>query len=133
MAIKFVDVQDAAAAAGYVDDQRVMIESLFHDRQAPYPGQLSTTLQCPDELKPVRGDTAGDPLLGLLYGLRANDRFAYGGCSEDLLTHHAALALFFCEERHQMVKVEYFTPVAGGGGEPMEKVRHFRCAESGTR
>ncbi len=89
-------------------EERAVIGSLFEDHQAPYPGALSNTLACPDTLRPADLEPRGDALF--LVALYANDRYAFGGCAEDLLQYRATVAAFYGADRRELVRVEYFEP-----------------------
>ena len=83
-----------------------VIVNLFGDRQAPYPGQLSHTLQCPARFQPQDLPHDGEVLARL--SLYANDRLAYGGCSEDLLRYHATVAMVYDADAQRLFQVEAF-------------------------
>lgn len=121
---------DAAAADARIVEIRAVIDNLFGDRQAPYPGQLSNTLQCPERYQPEelpRGTWARSVI-----GLYANDRLAYGGCSEDLLRYHATVGFFYDAPGQRLFQVEYFAALDGEGDRGPAAVGSFSLAE-GTR
>jgi hypothetical protein len=91
-------------------EQRLQIAELFEDRQAPYPGQLSHTLRCPDAYRPETLAPSGEARL--LVRLYANDRMAFGGCSDDLLQYRATIGLFYDPQGERLLRLEYFTPKA---------------------
>lgn len=97
---------DATAAQRRTDDVLAVIVNLFGDRQAPYPGQLSHTLQCPARFQPQDLPHEGEVLARL--SLYANDRLAYGGCSEDLLRYHATVAMVYDADAQRLFQVEAF-------------------------
>lgn len=115
---------DAAAAAEIVRDERYQIANLFEDRQAPYPGELSNTLKCPENFRPVEV-TGRDDALGMV-GLYANDRLTFGGCSEDLLRYKATVGFFHDPAARRLFRVEYFTPMGENGSDAADVVRSFR-------
>lgn len=127
ISVKRVGDLSRSEATAYVEDRRVMLESLFLERQAPYPGQLSATLSCPDAFKPISHDVAGHATLRLLVELYANDRFAYGGCADDILTYHAALGVHVCDGGASVVEVEVFTPRDGDTLDPTSVIRSSTC------
>ena len=103
--VRVTEGVDAEAAAALVADEVLLVQRLFDDRQAPYPGQLSNTLQCDERFRPVERQVEGALSTLTLY---ANDRLAYGGCSEDLLTYRASLAFFHAPETERLFKIEVF-------------------------
>ncbi len=92
-----------------VKEQWSHIHNLFQDHQAPYPGQLSHTLRCPEAFLPQRLETLGDALLGVR--LYANERLAYGGCAEDLLSFSAVLSLHYDPDAQRLLRAEHFAPM----------------------
>jgi hypothetical protein len=108
---------------GWLQDQRAVLDGQFTDRQAPYPGQLSTTLRCPEAFQPSQRQ-AGE---SWLYQLFANERLAYGGCSRDLLRYRAALLLRPCPQRDLGVKLELFTPLETPDQAHLDSITTLRC------
>jgi len=107
---------DAAAAAARVLETRQVIDNLFGDRQAPYPGQLSHTLRCPDRFQPAAVEPRGEALAMLT--LYANDRLTFGGCSEDLLRYHATVGFFHDPVGRRLFQVEYFAALESQRPDP---------------
>jgi hypothetical protein len=102
---------DPAAADTAVVEQRLQISELFEDRQAPYPGQLSNTLRCPEMYQPQ--PLALEEPARWMVRLYANDRMAFGGCSDDLLHYQATVGLFYDRVGQRLVRLEYFAPRQG--------------------
>ena len=100
---------DSAKAKSLVKEERFMIEHLFEDRQAPYPGQLTNTLRCPDRFRPKDVEAKAGALA--LFTAYANDRLSFGGCSEDLVRYHATIGFFYEEASERLVRAEYFAAV----------------------
>jgi hypothetical protein len=103
---------DSTAAQRRTDDVLAVIHNLFGDRQAPYPGQLSHTLQCPARFQPQDLPHDGETLARL--SLYANDRLAYGGCSEDLLRYHATVSMVYDADAQRLFQVEAFAALGAG-------------------
>jgi len=97
------------SAAALKEDMHAQFRNLFGDRQAPYPGQLSKTLSCPETFLPKELETSGDQLL--VMQLFANARFSYGGCDESLLRYRSTMGLIYMRESGRFFQVEYFEPV----------------------
>lgn len=125
--VRVVADLDAIAAEAYLQEQSAMLESLFLDRQAPYPGQLSRSLQCPDALHPQEHVVDPDGPLRRLWGLHANDRLAYGVCSEDLVSYRAAQALFVCPAARIAGTFEVFMPRDVAPDAPIQIAQALRC------
>lgn len=108
-------------------EERTLIFGLFEDHQAPYPGALSNTLRCPEELRPADIEPPGPALF--LVSLYANDRYAFGGCADDLLRFRATVGAFYHPLLRQLMRVEYFEPKQSTG--PLagpDVLRSFRWA-----
>lgn len=99
---------DPAAGARMAAESEALILGLFEDHQAPYPGALSNTLQCSPELRPQ----PLEPKAGatFLFSLLANDRYAFGGCADDLLRFHATVGAWYDAAWGELVRIEYFEP-----------------------
>ncbi len=111
-------------AAALALQERALIEGLFEDHQAPYPGALSTTLRCPDELRPAEVEPRGGALF--LLGLQANDRLAFGGCAEDLLHYRATVGAFQDGGGTLLIRIEYFEPKDEINSRGPDVLRSFR-------
>jgi len=107
--VRVLDDHDRTSAQALSSDMRAQLLNLFGDRQAPYPGQLSQTLTCPERFLPVELETSGDMLLQMQ--VFANERFGYGGCDESLLSYRSTMGLFYFPDSEQFFQVEYFEPV----------------------
>jgi hypothetical protein len=120
----------AGLAAG--EGERLALESetlifgLFEDHQAPYPGALSNTLQCGEGMRPQRVEGAARTLLTLF----ANDRYAFGGCADDLLRYHATVGAWLSPGGETLVRIEYFEPRAAGPERGLAAARSFTWAAS---
>jgi len=101
--VRLTDGQDATALA---DAERTRVLALFEEHQAPYPGALSTSLRCPEALRPA----ALPDLPAARFALRlfANERLAYGGCADDLLRYRASYGAFVDAAGERLIRVEYF-------------------------
>lgn len=120
---------DPETAATRIDEHVAVVFNQFGDRQAPYPGQLSHTLQCPEKFQPVLLPSLGAAVSAV--GLYANDRLAYGGCSEDLLRYRATIGFFYEPTSEQMMQVEYFSALDGRPDRGAEVVAAFSI-DAGT-
>ncbi|MSP56300.1 MAG: hypothetical protein EXR69_11965 [Myxococcales bacterium] len=123
--IRVTEGLDRDAAAKRVKDVRSMIDGLFEPRQAPYPGELSHTLQCPEEYQPMDVVERGDALA--LLQLYANDRLTFGGCSADLLRYHTTVGYFYSAGSRRLFGVEYFA-IVGGDDNGLRVVQSFQTA-----
>jgi hypothetical protein len=106
--VRVFDDHDPASAQKLSSDMRAQFLNLFGDRQAPYPGQLSQTLTCPERFLPVELETSNSMLLQMQFF--ANARFGYGGCDESLLAYRSTMGLFYFPESRLFFQVEYFEP-----------------------
>lgn len=100
---------DPTQAASRVAEHAEVIAGLFGERQAPYPGELSNSLSCPEAYKPQPVMPQGQALA--LTALFANERLTYGGCNADLLAFRATLGHFYDPEGARLIQVEVFSPM----------------------
>ncbi len=91
-----------------IESARERLDALYGERQAPYPGELSNSLKCPDGFKPIDHTPLGSA--ASLVRLYANDRLAFGGCADDLLTYRASVAQYYTPSQGRLVQAEYFWP-----------------------
>lgn len=91
-----------------IESARERLDALYGERQAPYPGELSNSLKCPDAFKPVDHTPLGSA--ASLVRLYANDRLAFGGCADELLTYRASVAQYYAPSQGRLVQAEYFWP-----------------------
>ena len=99
---------DPPAAERRIEQDLKRIEALFGERQAPYPGELSNSLKCPERFKPSQPPELGSARTMLR--LFANERLAFGGCSDDLLTYAATIATWYDPDARRLVQVTYYAP-----------------------
>lgn len=106
------------------EEEKALLFGLFEDHQAPYPGALSTTLRCADEHQPALLHQPGEARF--LVGLYANDRYAFGGCADDLLRYRATVGAWYDAGRRKLVRIEYFEPREGATDRGAAVLRSFR-------
>ena len=99
---------DPIRAEQRIDQERQRIDALFGDRQAPYPGELSHSLKCPDAFKPADHPNKGSART--MVRLFANERLAFGGCSDDLLAYRATIGTWYDPPNERLVQVTYYAP-----------------------
>ena len=76
----------------YVEDKKFLLESLFSQTAAPYPGVITNVIECPEEFKPKIVTIQN----GTIYTLFAGERFTYGICTQDLIAYYSAYGIFEC-------------------------------------
>lgn len=117
----------SAQAKQYIDENLFSIDSLYQTTQSPYPDVITRTIECPTKFKPVFNKTETSIQDSFYYVLYANDRFAYGICSEDLIKYHAVFSIVYCKSEGELYKLEVF----GGPKEAMDKfidkLQTFQC------
>jgi arylsulfatase A-like enzyme len=113
--VRVVSGVQAAKAKALVDEERTLLEDLFGDRQAPYPGQLTNTLRCPETYHPQEVRPLGGALE--LLTLQANDRLGFGGCAADLLRYRATVGFFHDAQAKRLIKLEYFAALESDQGQ----------------
>lgn len=101
---------DAVDAERRIAEARQRIDALFGERQAPYPGELSNSLKCPEAFKPTDHTPRG--AARTLVRLYANERLAYGGCADDLLAYRSTVGQYYDPDAARLIQVEYHSPRA---------------------
>lgn len=110
-----------------IDEQALLLTSLFAERDVSYPGHISTTIGCSEDFLPrLVSPHPGSPIRRL-YALPASVRLEFGVCSDDLATHRAAVALMACHLPSRVVRVEAFVPRGHATSEPLDLVASVRC------
>ena len=93
----------------YINEKAAMIESLYEIRGAPYPGEITQEIICPEEFKPVKNKVQNNFSLGN-YVLFASKRLTYGVCAKDLANYKSFIGYFNCNN-DKLFQIEFFVPV----------------------
>lgn len=108
--LEIIKLVSTATAKKYIQDRIYVIESLFKNIPAPYPGELTHSIQVPVELKP---EVISLNIVGLdrqAYILYATSRFTYGAGAADLITYRGVLTFIYDEGRESVYILELFVP-----------------------
>ncbi|MBT4277565.1 hypothetical protein HOD96_02340 [Candidatus Falkowbacteria bacterium] len=89
-------------AEEYIDDQKVILTSLYEPIPPPYPEFIGQEVSCDEKYKPILKEHE----LGEYYLLYAGERFGYGICEEEMVKHKSLLGYFYCDNK--LIKLEYF-------------------------
>lgn len=87
-----------------------IIKTLYENRTSPYPGQISQEIVCQDGYKPVFGEKVINGIkVAHLTGFMT-ERFTFGACVDDLLTHRGIIAWFRCDKINTFNQIEFVLP-----------------------
>ena len=111
----------------YIDNKRKLIDSSFSEYNSPYPGALSNKIICSEKYIPKIKEKNLTNSLRIFYYLYANDRFAFGGCVDDVLDYLAVLAFIYCKEKNILYEIKYFTPKNNATENYKKIVESFTC------
>lgn len=115
------------AAANYINDQRIKLESIFNPAPSPYFAILTKEIECPKDFLPIYNESIKASNKVLYYILYANERLNYGVCSEDLIAYRAINGFTYCENTKDLYHLEYFVPNEEYGETIEEIIRAFSC------
>lgn len=108
--IEIIKPIEQAAAGKYIQDRQYVLKSLFKSIPAPYPGEITYSIQVPQELKPeiitLQAEAGARPV----YILYSTDRLTYGAGSPDLIKYKGALTFIYDRDRKVLYIVEIFVP-----------------------
>jgi hypothetical protein len=108
-----VEVNSAIAndeAEKQIQAQITRMKALFEKAAAPYPGEVSDVIQCPEEFRPIFGTTNQNNLQISHFTGFLNSRLVFGACTADQVIYQAVLALFYCPEQKQLFQLEIIAP-----------------------
>lgn len=103
----------------YAEDKKFLLESLFSQTAAPYPGVITNVIECPEEFKPKIVEAEN----GTMYTFFAGERFTYGICTQDLIVYYSTYGIFEC--KNDIFEVNVFSEKEGE--EPERIVESFHC------
>ncbi len=111
-----------------VNDKIAVLESQYEIRNAPYPGEVTREVVCPEEFKPVKNIIDNQHSMAN-YMLYSTISFTYGVCAKDLIAYKAFFGLFYCEKRNNLVQIELFVPINNEKefNESLKKISTFEC------
>lgn len=100
-------------AARSREERLTMLNSLFSNVPAPYPGMITNTISMPDALRPRKLEisVAGTPQT--LYILPASPRHIYGVTEESQAAFQAGVLFIYDQANRSFYRCDLFLPVAG--------------------
>ena len=102
--VKIIYNIDNDKAGQYVEDQKIILSSLYEPVPPPYPEFIGQEVSCDEKYKPILKTNE----LGVYYLLYAGERFGYGVCEGEAIKYKALLGYFYLKDR--LLKIEYFSP-----------------------
>ncbi len=116
-----------AKATKIIEDRKFFITSIFKDQFAPYPGVLTSTIGCSENLKPkVKEDTAS---VRIDYRLLATYNFLYGNCNIVDNYYICLYSVFFCPLKQELFELKIFTPIKNPSFDYTKLVESLRCKD----
>jgi hypothetical protein len=116
----------ASAAARFSKGEQDMLESVFDEQVSPYPGDLSNRIKCQDKYLPLKQEFHNKGSWLVLYTLYVNDRFVFGGCTDDVLKYAAVISMIYCENRATLFKAIFYTPISEPLG--LTDLKNYTCS-----
>lgn len=92
-----------------LEDRKYFIQAMFKDQPNPYPGMLSNSIGCPEELQPKpKEDTMN---MWLSFNLFATSNLIYGNCNISDNYYQCACMLFYCAAKSEFFELKVYTPL----------------------
>lgn len=91
-----------------MEDRKYFVLAMFKDQPNPYPGMLSNSIGCPEELQPKpKEDTL---TMRLSFKLFATSNLIYGNCNINDNYYQCAYMLFYCAAKSDFFELKIYTP-----------------------
>lgn len=87
-----------------------MIQSLYTNLPAPYPGAVSNSMTFPEELRPQLRELLLDGRALPLYLLASNARRTYGAMNAELVAFRGGLLFLYDQTAATLYRLDYFLP-----------------------
>lgn len=97
-------------AAQSTAERLAMIQSLYSNLPAAYPGMVSNTMTAADSLQPEVKEVAIGEATFPLYILTSNARYTYGALTEDAAAYRGGLCFLFNPTIKTLYRLDYFIP-----------------------
>ncbi len=92
-----------------LEDRKYFVQAMFKDQPNPYPGMLSNSIGCPEELQPKpKQDTL---TMQLSFNLFATNNLIYGNCNISDNYYQCAYMLFYCAVKSDFFELKIYTPI----------------------
>ena len=96
-------------ARKFVNDKIAVLEAQYDIRDAPYPGDITRNVVCPEQFKPIKDAIKNEHSL-VNYLLYSTKSLAYGVCVRDLVSYKSFLSFFYCDNKG-LFQIEFFVPI----------------------
>lgn len=93
-----------------IDAQLVQIKSVYEKSRAPYPGEISDTIECNKDFMPVYDTVQAGSLPISRITAYLTDRLTYGACTGEQARYRSMLALLFCPTQNKLYQLEFIAP-----------------------
>lgn len=115
------------SANSYIKEEKFKLESVFDPIRSPYFEVLTKKIECPEEFKPLTAESTHPNNKVFYYILYANERFAFGVCSKDLIKYRAIVAFTYCKNTRDLYHLKYFIPNQEYNETAEETIKSFSC------
>lgn len=131
LALRIIERKGGAKSFGeFFGRIEFLLNSIYQDHQAPYPGQITQVLSCPKDLRPRPLPEKEDPEAkrkGFL--LMANDREVFGACEAGKVHFHAAYILIACKKEDIAYEIKMFLRPGEKSMEELARIyESFSCS-----
>jgi hypothetical protein len=118
---------DDTSTKKLVNDKIAILESQYEVRGAPYPGEITQNIVCPEQFKPIKNIINNQYSLAN-YQLYSTKSLTYGVCVKDLAAYNTFLGFFYCDKK-RLFQIELFVPInyEEEFSETLKKISNFKC------
>lgn len=95
-----------------VRSEVLMIKGLFENARSPYPDDISNEIVCAAEYKPVSASKNVNGLNLEYFSGFINNRLVFGSCTQEQITYHDTMMMFYCDKQKKYYQIEIIRPVA---------------------
>ena len=127
LTISLIKNINTVQAKRFVNEKIAVLESQYEIRNAPYQGEVTREIVCPDQFKPIQNVINNSYSL-VNYKLYSTKSLTYGVCVSDLIVYRAFLGFFYCDN-NRLFQIEIFVPIENERkfNETLKKFSSFEC------
>lgn len=107
--VEILSGMDVSEAQRRIDGQIAQIKSVYEKARAPYPGEISDTIECDKDFLPMYDTVqAGSLLISRVTAFLTN-RLTFGACTSEQAVNRSMLALLYCPTQKKLYQLEFIT------------------------
>lgn len=118
---------DPVVAPRYFADKEAVVDGLFAEQTSPYPGQLTKTVTCAPEYRPIKNNVDQKEFKAVYFELYANDRKLYGICAPEQIFYKSYYALIHCPKSGLILDLRLYYPAKDKSTAPSGWSDGFKC------